>query len=1013
MNSYVRSFLFVIILLCLSTNLFGFAGGDGSPGNPYQVADPDQLYQVRFEPFANYIQIADIDFEGSPWSEENMMSWEPIGMDIDHFIGSYNGNGYTIANLYINQPSFNYMGLFGYLEGATLQNIILTDVNIIAASNTGALAGYSSMSSSIINCSTSGTVQGENEIGGLVGLNSMSTISKSYSTCSVQGVLPIGGLVGVNDNSTVTDCFARGSVNGEDMVGGLSGYSGMSNITNCYSTGTVSAIMPTFGGLIGNEDGSIIMDSYWDIETSGCASSAGGIGYPTELMKEPMTYMTWDFTTPFWSIDSLNSGYPYLAWSIPQEPVNPFAGGTGTEFDPYQIETAEQLNNVRDHLGSYFIQIANIDLGVSPWNEGEGWEPIGVMEPEEEFIGSYNGDYHTISNLFIDNQDSFYENTGLFGFCYGDINNSTIENVILDSVNITGFKSVGALIGYLMNGNISNCSSSGTIIAEESVGGLVGFAEDYSNILGSYSTCSVSSIFNMLMGESAGGLIGVLYTESSLTYCYATGSVIGEYGVGGLIGFCGNNPTITNCYSTGSITANQDYGGGLVGFSDPISESDCYWDMDTSGQNTSYVGIGKTYSEMHEQSTYETWDFTSIWNIDPQLNYGYPYLAWSTPDISTTFAGGNGSEANPYFVATPSQLDSVRNYLSSNFKQVVDIDLEEYLSIGNPGYNDGEFWQPLGNEMNMEYFTGKYDGNKKTISNLKINRDNESYVGLFSSLDTASVITDLYLFNPDSIGICGQNHVGAFVGINRGTIENCYSNCNIKGLGSLGGLVAENWGEITASCCSGHVSTVLNEVTFYSAGGLCAYNSGNITDCYATGKISAYESVGGLAAGNSGSIISSYSTGEVIGETNTGGLISSGSGCIESYWDTETSGQITSAAGIGKTSAEMKDITTFDHYWDFTTPIWKIDSGKNNGYPYLAWQNNISVNPPANISTSTDGGYFEMNCDEVPNAIAYKVYMCDEPYGTYTLISQEPINSYGCPYDDKMKFFYIVAILED
>src|SRR5699024_619962 len=76
-----------------------------------------------------------------------------------------------------------------------------------------------------------------------------------------------------------------------------------------------------------------------------------------------------------------------------------FAGGSGTAADPYLIETAEQLDKVRDYRTSHFKLMADIDLGVAPYNQGEGWEPIGMNG--QPFGGTFDGDNKTISNLKI------------------------------------------------------------------------------------------------------------------------------------------------------------------------------------------------------------------------------------------------------------------------------------------------------------------------------------------------------------------------------------------------------------------------------------------------------------------------------------------------------------------------------------------------------------------------------------------------------------------------------------
>jgi len=89
-----------------------------------------------------------------------------------------------------------------------------------------------------------------------------------------------------------------------------------------------------------------------------------------------------------------------------QTKAQDFAGGTGDPGDPYQVAMAEHLNNVRNYLSSHFIQTADIDLDVSPYNEGNGWEPIGTSA--NQFSGSYNGQQYKISNLFINMASTNY-----------------------------------------------------------------------------------------------------------------------------------------------------------------------------------------------------------------------------------------------------------------------------------------------------------------------------------------------------------------------------------------------------------------------------------------------------------------------------------------------------------------------------------------------------------------------------------------------------------------------------
>ncbi|MFA5571294.1 MAG: hypothetical protein WC990_07645, partial [Sphaerochaetaceae bacterium] len=145
-----------------------------------------------------------------------------------------------------------------------------------------------------------------------------------------------------------------------------------------------------------------------------------------------------------------------------------FAGGNGTEEDPYLVETAAHLNNVRNHMGAYFLQIDNIDL------TGYNWVPIGVLPTpydDQPFYGIYDGSNFTIENLTIDNPNNDY--VGLFGYTIdAKLNNIRLSQVSIDAGSAS---CVGALSGIAINTFVFNCSViSGSIKGDNIVGGIIG-----------------------------------------------------------------------------------------------------------------------------------------------------------------------------------------------------------------------------------------------------------------------------------------------------------------------------------------------------------------------------------------------------------------------------------------------------------------------------------------------------------------------------------------------------------
>lgn len=188
--------------------------------------------------------------------------------------------------------------------------------------------------------------------------------------------------------------------------------------------------------------------------------------------------------------------------------------------------------------------------------------------------------------------------------------------------------------------------------------------------------------------------------------------------------------------------------------------------------------------------------------------------------------------------------------------------------------------------------------------------------------------------------VIGKSYTGGLIGylgwFEVGNVENCYATGDVTATGdSVGGLVGylatgEATGNLQNSYATGDVSGG------QSIGGLVGETEAGtiISNCYAIGNSDAtgYWS-GGLIGYNAGTVENSYSIGSPIGVEDVGGLIGFSEGTVTNcFWDTETSGQLTSSGGTGKTTSEMKDITTFSNAgWTIATTT----NNQNSGYPYL------------------------------------------------------------------------------
>jgi hypothetical protein len=307
------------------------AAGTGTVGDPYQIATLENLYWITQNSSTwnkYFIQTANIDASStSGWSGGAGMPTIGTGYPgYQYFTGSYNGQDFTISQLYINRSTQN-TGLFGFVgTGGMVKNLGLVDVNIIGGADyVGGIAGASV--GDIRNCFVTGSVSvsspiySRRYIGGLVGTN-YGNIDSCYSGALVMGGEYVGGLVGEvwNSGKHVANSYATGQVNSGSSyfrrIGGLVGsLANSGNIINCYATGMLYGVET--GGLVGYTDGSAvtISNSFWDTQTTGTATSvAGGTGKTTAEMKTSSTFTSagWNFTAP-WGINaSWNNGYPYL-----------------------------------------------------------------------------------------------------------------------------------------------------------------------------------------------------------------------------------------------------------------------------------------------------------------------------------------------------------------------------------------------------------------------------------------------------------------------------------------------------------------------------------------------------------------------------------------------------------------------------------------------------------------------------------------------------------------------------
>ncbi|MCE5186340.1 MAG: LamG domain-containing protein [Planctomycetaceae bacterium] len=248
-----------------------YGGGDGSPENPFIVADFNDLTEMRDCPDdwgRHFILTSDIDLDPSLPGRKvygraiiaSAIYRQPLLPVGTAFQGHFDGNGYAIQNLHVFGNAYN--GFFGWVGShARIRNLTIQGATVEGSRFLGAVAAFNQ--GVITHCQAIGismrdiapTSTGEGAAGGLVGFNSFGTIAFCGAEAITEGYNKVGGLAGLNTGA-IYCCKTNGSVAGQDSIGGIVGYNGGA-IENCFSDSSVVALNSA-GGIAGTTTGSIV-----------------------------------------------------------------------------------------------------------------------------------------------------------------------------------------------------------------------------------------------------------------------------------------------------------------------------------------------------------------------------------------------------------------------------------------------------------------------------------------------------------------------------------------------------------------------------------------------------------------------------------------------------------------------------------------------------------------------------------------------------------------------------------
>lgn len=646
----------------------------------------------------------------------------------------------------------------------------------------------------------------------------------------------------------------------------------------------------------------------------------------------------------------------------------PFASAsTGTSSDPHFICTATQLLAMDDVAGQaddYFE--LKTDLNLTAVNMG-----LGLFSTGTPFIGNFVGNFHTLSNMSIAG-GAGDDYVGLFRSI---TSGAAINNLIFDTITVSGFNYVGGLAGYSENGNISKVGIQGTNTIQSVnngsyIGGIVGGMTTTTTPGALTDECFTKSgtTVNAGTGSYAGGIVGYANqtagSNNKVSSNYSLATVTGGAKVGGILGGTNGGATTTDLsknYFAGttlaSVSTNED--GGIIGFSGANRENNLYDLTICNGASCSPVysnARGYTTTNMNDLGLFLTFgfDFRDIWTM-PSVA-GYPILMWEpgAVKITTGFAAGSGTSSSPYEISTKNQLLylAIRYDLwaaGKYFKLTANID---FLS-GNFGM--------IGSTVTPFY--GVFNGQGYKISDYTVygNAD-EDNMGTFGKLGLGGVIKNLVLEDIDVIGSCA---VGGVVGSNtyatisqvglKGTNSITSSdNCNSVG-GIVGTMTSDASGSAIIRRCFVKGTTSINGGTGLNVGGIVGNSNRNaagtpiIENNYSTATVAGGTNVGGILGSENGSTSFTQVRYNYFAGTSTassspgsdGGVTGVASGTLtDNFYDS------TVCAGAGctgvfanataETTADMKNVSTYPGTWD-TATVWDFGFMPAS-YPQLLWE---------------------------------------------------------------------------
>lgn len=739
----------------------------------------------------------------------------------------------------------NFGGIVGKtnMSAQILRVLNSGEVNAHRATNVGGIVGYDANGSFEL-VANLGAVIGRNNVGGICGNSfdsSNKVIKSAMNVAAVTGAVNVAGMLGLSSGveKQINNSYFVGTLNEvtEAQINKATFYtiSSGTNIVNCFFN---NDLITGTGGtgknhieLTDNVFGVTEIDTVWQAR-----SMEANVGY-----------------YPILKINSLTSNTALINSKLR---INYFSGGTGAPSDPYLIANEQTLRNfayLNNNYTSFDYHNKSYKLTSDISLKRDLYTICSSVLP---FDGNFNGNYKIINNLNITGGDY----TGFFASLSA---NAVVSKFFVESGEIVGNNYTGTIAGFVSYGaSIIDSYSNAEVDGQANIGGLVGV--NYGQIADSFFTGQVSGTTNIggLVGRNgiSGEEIG------TITRSFSSGYVFGSGNVGGIVGQNQGNISICQVSGTVHLVSADGYSGGIAGehLIGDITNSYVIAVLTSEGVGAKTGGlVGQftntgaatlTYSYYHPVISGATTPYYigitplgdttgRIKNTEQMLNnaflgdLNYNFSFGLSPSKDSDFAprinsfvntgierkehyssysaklrvfGWDntsqaewGTEANPYIISTPSQLDTLSK-LTATYKYTYS---GNYFVLNNDINMQGIAFAPIGRFISASgndnfMFNGVFDGNGKTISNLTINRTYR-YIGLFGYTGSEFVLKNLILDSSCSF-ITSDNYAGSLVGYNGGTIDRCVSYATVSAANYIGGL-----------CAYSAVNTTITNSVFY------------------------------------------------------------------------------------------------------------------------------------------------------------------------------------------------------